>query len=251
MKTLSEILKEIESLRSVIDMDITSVQPATRAGWEAAQSAAKTKIDSVKDEYARTAKSVSVGIYLGGDREVVQAAVKVAQDKGDALVVNGNEIYERIALPVYAMMGGSGLLSASQSARILQELTQIGNELKIASMPIPDVAALSGQKHVPDLGSLVDIIRDSIRKAVGDELAMMYTTKKVGDLALEMKMARPLIPVVLLNVQQEQISNETAAGMWSDHYVVEAKAGDDPESLVLDVFNAINDKLKNNKKKKK
>jgi hypothetical protein len=226
MMSLENILNEIASYEEVIDLDLDSVRPQVRPGFESRKRDAKDNLPLLKAKYEREALSHSIGFFVDGTPEQVKSFSEVSAEEGGTITVSASAMYERLAKPSHAAMGGSREFTAGDMSLLVNELKEVMRELDIHDIDSP---SLTGLHVLHTFEDVVSFVRGMLLSTQGgsDGLNRKYVQKSMLDTALKARHANTALPVVVVGATTADKDN--LAPLFTKSVVVSI-----PEEQVVD-----------------
>lgn len=195
MKTLEEIVKDIEKTEAIANMVLEELPTAVRPSWAGRILKSQNDLKDLKAEYRACILRSAVAIFTIGDAEKSRefGAFVVAQNEG--VVVDASALYKRIADSIEPTLAESRQFGVTQTYKLHQGLQEVMHEVGLQEMPMPDRALEVITKNYE---AVVDHVRNVIRGAAGDMLNRLYVEKQIADAALSIRYIGGMTPVVVL-----------------------------------------------------
>lgn len=202
MSELSTILEQLHSYRKILNTDLDTVSPRTRAGFETSQREAKDNIAAALKEYEEKLFSSSICFYPHGeDPAKVANFIDVAVSEAPTMLqLNARSMYADIALKIWPSMGYRHQFTMDCFSTLVRELRYIGQELGVDEMSAPRY----GEPFAcSKLEELVDYVAHLVQEAMGHELNKLYLRRRALNYALATEHTGAL-PVILENASPEE-----------------------------------------------
>jgi hypothetical protein len=249
MKTLEEVaavLKEITDDMAIASAEIpNSVEAKDIALYQITRVRAQERIRDNLQKYRFFVDSHIGLIIPQGPVELQKAFADKAATLGKTYTYNLLDTYRRLVAPTYAQMGGTGAFTPSNIADVygmLRLLTR--RDLNIFRFRDPEISWLM-QISIKSMDQLAEGVRDSINRSSGHALIAKAINKYVADEAVKNPIARMVIPVVALEVADDEIAG--LEKFYSKHTLV-ADLNDvemeDVEKSVIEAFTQLKNQLK-------
>lgn len=250
MNDLELALKEYQDTLTMSSINLDDVPLRTRPGKESQKREAQNRLEEVQASYGTQLRKALFGIAITGSE--TQEFVKIALEESESLVVNGAEIYERIAERVSASLGDKKEFGVGQYGIVIQELRAIGGELNVTSMPSPK---WTEPVFVGNKEGLLKHIRFMVDSSVGLDLPALYIGQQILSAAIKNGSNRNTVPVLITGLElasmsgllvkmfQEGRSLAVDTSMEADKKI--------SKEFVLDTFDKIKKQLKFTKTPKK
>lgn len=202
MTSLETLLNKLDHAEKTSKLDPNEPQYAkTRSGIESAVVKAKESVGKLREEYAQAILNNGVAIFLSGPKDKTEQFCQVVTELGEAVVVNAEELYSRLAAPLGSMIGPSRNFSTEAASHLVRSIVEVAREVG-ASITRPI------RTHVPEVVNtqeeMVSHVRSMIRAEVGDSLAAAYIKKTVGREGLKIRYMGSTSPVIVLNASTEE-----------------------------------------------
>lgn len=200
--TLEELVTSIEAAEKTALIDADDPQYArTRTGILSAIGAAKARLETLKTQYAEGVLYNGVAIFLYGPRDKTEQFEQSVANLGGAVVIDGSEMYQRIALPVERAIGRDRKFGVEQTSIMHRVLGEVSNEVKVW---ISRALKLPTDVILPDAAATLAFVRNTVRAAVGDDLNATYLKTALAREALKIRYKDPVVPVLITNTTPEE-----------------------------------------------
>jgi hypothetical protein len=176
-----------------------------RVGRETAINGAKADIVRLTKEVKKLTNEVSGGIFVDGPGTSAFAAI--AEDEGHAVTVDAGKLYETLADAVETTLSQN----SSREWRLdivrslMAQLSGLSERLGISYM-----AGLDTTKYNRTLLATRDdtlaMVRDVVRKAVGDDLNGLLLQTEVADAVIKSEYAQAVVPVIVINAHPDDVT---------------------------------------------
>lgn len=200
--TLQELVEGIESAEKTASINADEPQYArTRSGILSSIGAAKTRLDALKRDYANSIMTNGVAIFLYGPANKTDEFIQLVQKLNGAVVVDGAELYKRIASVVEPAIGRDRRFGTTQTAIMHRVIGEISKELNVwvsRAMKLPSDVVLA------DANATLDFVRTSVRDQMGDDMNLTFLKNAIAREALKIRYKDPVAPVLLSNLTPEE-----------------------------------------------
>ena len=201
-RNLENILGDLDATKKMASINPDEPQYArTRAGIQTAVMQAQGKVEALKTEYGATVQKNGVAIFLYGPPDKTQEFAALVSGMGEAVVIDGAELYKRIADRIEPAIGRDRSINAEHVAMMHRALGEISKEI---SVWLSRVVSFSTQNVVKDGAATLEYVRNSIRNELGDELNSTYLKSVLAREALKIRYMGYVAPVIILNVTPEE-----------------------------------------------
>lgn len=246
MSDLEIALKAYRDTVATATLNLDDVPLRVRAGKESQKRQAEANLVAMLKLYAIELRKASFGVAVTGPSAA--EFVKLFKEETEtALVVNGAQIYKRIADRVFPAMGSNREFGVSHYSMMITELRVIADELDIASMPSPK---WTEPVNVADEGGLLNHVRNMVDSSAGVELTSLYLSRQIVSEGLAFKSDEPTVPVLVTGLEpktaDELLSKTFPEGRFTLVKTKEVTTKED----VLEVIKTIKQQIKNSKKNK-
>lgn len=235
---MTELEKAVESYKDLMalsNLDLDEVPKSVRAGRESQKREAQSGLHAAKEVVQANLKKALFGICVKGD---VEAFVAIATEEAECLVVDADAMYRRISNFVGSTMGDRQEFGVSQFAALIQELRQIGTELKLGEMPSP---RWTEPVSVGNQAGLFKQVKTMVESATGIELLARYVTSQIVDAAIASGVAKNTVPVILKGEASEALLNSI---FQEGRTLTTTLEGVVTKEVVLEVFSKVKKQLK-------
>lgn len=244
-ENLKNILNRMKSLKKTVQTDLSGWDPRTLASAQTQKSLAESQLTEAKEFYKKELVNCLFRVFVTGPRseEFEQLATKEG-----ALVVDGSYVYSYLAGKVLPSLDRKDpRFGPNQLALLIAFLVEYGQSNGWQSFAIPEVAHNEINTPVPDLKSLVEKIRKSLRVGNGDEMTRLFLEREIITKAIELNVTTSVVPVFIVNLSIEEF-NELKKSLFprSNYSLVETSADSNPDNLWKAVNKEIKSKLKSN-----
>lgn len=243
MKT-EELLQQMDQAKKLATIDTDAWDFRSKPSIEATKKQAQENLVEMVKEYSNRVLSNTLGIFLSGEQAKQQLFAEIAGAEAGALVFDADAMYRRIAIDMEPSIGPSRQLGMTQQTVLIANLRIIGQELGVASLPIPKFS--ESDSVAPDLDALAKAIKNSCRRAFGEDLNILSLRSEIVKQAQEKKLAAPVTAVVILGTDSDEA--EEIGKAFTKSVSVSLGTGENGEvtqETVLKQLNSINKKLKN------
>jgi hypothetical protein len=206
---LTETIKELDTAKAASLRDPDLEPPFTRGAVEGSVNAAKNDIVRLRKEVKLLTNATAGGIFLlksTPEGRAQEDFIIIAEDEGGAVTVDGGELYQVLTDAVERVMANNN----SREWRIdithalMAQLSGLGQRLGISYM-----AGLDTSKYIrstlPTRDDVLAMVRDIVRKAVGDDLNGLKLQQDIADAVIKAEHVQNVVPVVVINTFPEDI----------------------------------------------
>lgn len=191
-KTLVDQIREQRELAS-LDLDLVPLN--SRPAFAIAKANAAEVVSALEAQYAEFVLDNAVLLLLEGKPEAVVRFAEIAREMGPTAVLDYNAVYNELAEKVAQTMPTSPkVFDTVQYLRLIGALTDLGQELNIASMPRP---RFTSQAFASD-EEIGPFVRDIVEATFSTELVIMALKKELHKQAVEIGFSTA-VPAVVLN----------------------------------------------------
>lgn len=242
MSELEESLKLYTETLALANLNLDDVPNRVRPGKESQKRQASADLENVRNRYAADLRKALFGLVVTGPG--TEDFVRTAEEEAEVVVVDGSEIYKRIASRVAPAMSSSREFGVSHYGAVIQELRAIGNELNVTSMPAP---TWSEPANVGDEQGLLRHVRGMVDSGVGLDLPALYISRQIIDAAIKAGSNRPTVVVVVTGLGD--VAEAMAPKLFHEGRSIQVTTTSEVnKEFVLDTFNKVKKQLKANKK---
>jgi hypothetical protein len=237
-KQVAKLVQEIAENQVRAARDLEDVPANSRPGIEMSIRQAKDQVTVLEAEYAAYVKDRAFTIFPVGPHAEEYAGIAAVE--GETVNVSARMLYNVVSEDIEVSLGARRLFGVTQLTMLLNGLSDIGRELDLINLPIPQIVDVP---HLPDFEALVDFVRSITREAIGDRVQVPFIEREVTRTALERGYSLSRIPVVITGTvpaEQESLSQLLFSGKG---FVVDTRGGVTKET-VHSSFKSINAQLK-------
>lgn len=249
MSQLGELLQQAEQYEKIKKIDPNEPKyHKTRGAMQTKVRQAADQINKLKQSYYDNVFPQSLLIAVNGPEDKVEAFVNLVNSLEEGVGVNAHHMYDRMAKPVEAQLGTRRQLSVNNSARILEELGRIVDDLEVVKIVKLQIKALPILKTYQDVRNFV---KDQIDSQAGMMLLFQFMKKQIAEKAFTMKFSGSVLPVVVGNLTATNFEQfRDSFGKGGTSYTIEA---DDVvnSDYVYNVFSQVKERFKPATKKTK
>ena len=239
-KELQAALNILLETQRISERDVTDDPPETRNGLAVLKQVAINELPIVRKYYTDLLTKHIVKVFIKGNMPELEAYLK----KEGGIVLNGNLLYnwliENLAKP--------SVFGPQHTIQVMELLAEFCKANEIESIPMPywdgaDVEVIIGN----DVNKLVNIIKKAVRVTNKDDITKFVLTKYAFLQAINDKVAYNLVPVVIFNLDPEEITGLSDAlfnGQQSVVVDVNGKKFDEVVVLLNQQLQAANTALK-------
>jgi hypothetical protein len=245
MRDLEDIVKDLAQNIQHANIDLEAANYKSRPSLTHLKNEAQGRVEKLKVEYAQRIRASSVGIFLYGDSDRLQAFTAIAEEEAGVLAVNAGELFERLAMRVEASLGASREFGPTQLQGLIEALSTLSKDMGIRSMPKPKLQDLVA---VADQQELIQHVRRLVESAVEGDLLRLYVDQKVNEVAVEAQFAGSVLPVAVLGTSREDLA--VLAPLFTHSVSVEVGTSEDgavDREYVLSKLEAMKKSLKGKK----
>ena len=241
MSDLEVALKEYNDNLALANLNLDDVPRNVRAGRESQKRDAEANMETFRDRYAGALRKAVFGLaVVGPDTEEF---VRIAKEEAEVLVVDGSELYKRIADRVAPSMGTNREFGVSHYSTVITELRTIAQELNVFSMPSPK---WSEPVSVGDEVGLLKHITSMVDSGVGLDLAALYITRQILTAGLAAGADKNTVPVLVTGLGDK--ATQMLPKLFHEGRNALVQANEVNKEFVLDTFNKVKKQIKSSKK---
>ncbi len=202
-RSLEAILKDIDQNTETLSTPLENISPRLLPGFQMSVREAKEQEGKLRTEYAtRIGTSTSVYFPFGNPDKAV-AFKDIAAKEGDAISVDSNALYLRLAEGVEPSIGHTREFGSSQimhlTTKIREEFTALGfPNATFNRLILPEV------RVVADVAAVAVYARELCERSLGTGLNAMVINKNIIDAALASRFAGKVLRIVVLNATPEE-----------------------------------------------
>lgn len=242
MSDLETSLKEYNDNLALANINLDDVPVKVRAGKESQKRDALSNVEDFRDRYGAALRKAAFGLALSGPGS--EEFIRVAKEEADVLVVDGSELYKRIADRVAPSMGTNREFGVSQYSAVITELRAIAQELNVYSMPSPK---WTEPVNVGDDVGLLKHITSMVDSGVGLDLAALYITRQILTAGLAAGANKTTVPVIVTGLGDKAAEMLPKLFHEGRSLLVDAPK-DVTKEFVLDTFTKVKKQIKTTKK---
>lgn len=234
--TIKQLAEDIEKFSKLANTDLDELSPAVRAGWASTIENSKTKLKELERQYSQQVARNSAAVLLLGPADKAQQLADLIKSKGEGFVVDASALYRRLAQHIMPTMrddGRSVEWGITQTSRLIGALREIGPELGLTELPMPD------RVEQPSVATFDDVLRHVkhvIRSSSGESLNKLYIEKELVKQALAIRYTGAVVQVIVLGASEDEaydLGRMFGFGCFSEILSDEDEVG---EPLMLAVF---------------
>jgi len=242
MTELENALNRYLETKGHAELNLDEVPFRVRPGRESQKRQAQADLEGIKKVYENELAKHTFGVMVFGSNP--SDFVKIATEEAEVLVVDGNEIFNRITAKVTTSMGTAQEFGVTQFGMVIRELRDIASELNIVSMPSPK---WSEPASVASHEGLLKHITDMVNSSGGVELLAYYVGRQITDAGLKAKANKNVVPVIVTGLDA-QTANALGLNLFAEGRQVFVNTPQEvTKDYVLNTFNLIKKQLKQNK----
>jgi hypothetical protein len=228
---VKKLLEEIELTENVANEDIAGWDPRTVIGKQMSKNQAATRLDVLRDQYRQALAEAAVGILLDASPDLQQEYAAFAEDEAGTITVDANEMYLQIGKRVFPSIGRDKLFTATQSALMFETIEEIAVHVQ-APLTLTAPVGTPHNSIVQNEQECANLIRDTIRKAIGDGLLKLYIEKQVIEKALAVRYNSNVVPVVVVNATPAEVVGLEKALFMGRNFPVKLTGNVSKESVL-------------------
>lgn len=192
-------------------MDMADVPPNNRAAWEVARRQAGDRLSDLERNYVRQLQAQSVVIAPFGPGDKATEFGDIASSE-EGLVASAVDLYEGIAQDVEKTVGFSRTWGVSQYSETVQRALEAARTAGVQELQ-HDTSAPFTPRAVPDHDAVVEAVRDTVRKALGDDVARAYLFKRLKEVAMSANLPENApVAVAILGARDAQEAQALLGG---------------------------------------
>jgi hypothetical protein len=199
-RELKDIIKDIRETEKLACTKEADVPYKNRPGMGIAIRTACERLPTLIEELKATAiPSRLSAVYATGDAAVIAEAAAFLEKNG-GIVINANEIYNKICADIEPTYDRSRSFNTTQHNIMLRGIREIAQALEYDNLPAPPYKETLCKNDLETLAH----IRKVIRSSIGDEFSKKYLTKALVNAILKLGVDVPRIPILVLDVQSPE-----------------------------------------------
>jgi hypothetical protein len=232
-RTLENILNDVQNNTRIAATELDAVHPDVRPGFEMAIREANENLARLRDEYRQRVFATSVGFFVTGEPEKVEAFASRARALANVFIVDAAQMYREIAADIEPTLGSSREFSVNQLARLSVSLQNIAKDAGLRGDLAPP--PLRGIRTVQDHEAVVDYVHEIISAGVGEAINVVYATNHLLRQALTARFSGNVFAALVLNTTPDsQVALSQPFAVRTD--VVIGPDDEVNEGFVLKVF---------------
>jgi hypothetical protein len=201
-RTIEVILNDLKAALQAANIDLDGVPARSLPSFEMSKRQATDDAVVLKKEYVTRIMGISRAFVTTGDPQKALEYAAVAAREGATITVDAQELYKKIADRVEPSLGSTREFTVNQLFLLHRALEVMAAELGLSDLSAPRLRELRVCATAADTTAY---IRELVRGSCGDVLNLTYLQSVIGDRALEMDFKGQLLPIVLLNVDGEDL----------------------------------------------
>ena len=223
---ISEVTKQYLATKKIADLDLNEVGYASRIGTECQKNAASQECMVLARQLKQLVDSDSAAIFTVGPKGNQRDVADLAEDEG-AVVVNGMEVYTKIAELVMPSLGSGHTFTFETAQALMAAMTRIGNYVGAASFLMPLVHQYYGMTF-DTIDGLTSFVKEVVQKSNGDDFNTFYIAQKVFEHILYCEYDSNVVVVVVIGADPADVKGDLAAKLFSGH-TISVDVGNPPE----------------------
>lgn len=203
MTDLKQLAKNLAQTQALAKTDLEVVPYQTRASITSMVRDAQERLEKLRTEYSARIRASSVGLFVFGEPVRVAAFTEIAAAEAGVILIQGDDLYQRLASRVAPTLGASHEFGPTQLGVLHLALSDLMKAMDIRRMEMPRLQELVA---TPDRVSLVAYIRKLVQASVGHELLRLVVDRAINDKALAEMFAGKVLPVAVVGLAPEEVS---------------------------------------------
>lgn len=245
MSELEKALSDYNANVALANLNLDEVPTKVRAGKEGQKRQAQANLETMEKAYGEQLRKVTFGLAVmgpGADKFIKEFVAEA----DTSLVVNGAEIYQRIADRVAPAMGNTKEFGVSHYGIVITELRTIANELNILSMPSPK---WSEPVSVATTDGLLNHVRSMVDSSAGVELTSLYLRRQISNAGLKAGSDAPTVPVLVTGLDPQTAEELLVRTFPEGRFALVNTKETTTKEDVLEAIKNIKQQIKKNKTK--
>jgi hypothetical protein len=195
--SLKTLFKEYKETEKVALMNTEGVDFKTKPGREMLKASAQEKLKSLNSELQKEVTQSVFTVMVGGTG--AQDLATLAAKNSDAIAVDANEVYQKLAERCLETMGSSKTFGITQFLALRFELTLLGTKFQ---KPF-SLGDFKSDMYAPTSKDVSSVVESMVKSANGLNLAKAYIEDQTLTKVFENELDSKVIPVFVLNVKDE------------------------------------------------
>lgn len=237
MSKLSALVEQIEATTKTANTNLDDVHPNTRGGWASAIIEAKERLKGLQKEYGAQLLRSGVAIFVEGDSTKSVELAGLVRDEKEGLYVFADALYMRLAADIEPTLSEARTWGIAQTHKLHLMLKEVGHELALSEIPMPTAVL---DTTFRDHQALVEHIRTTIHKDIGDDLNRLYMERQIIEQATKIRYSNDVTPVLILKATDDEaptLAKSLARGMTKLKITEEDKVDKD---FMITAFKQVN-----------
>ena len=206
MSSLAKIFEDIkvqqacqaaEVAPNVIQGKIPPSEMARVTGLELAKKQAGPEIERLRAEYNKLIFSSSAIIFVTGDDDKAKAFAELAKED-EALVVESDELWRRLARQAEDIMGPGRILNASVCGQIVRSVAQVLAHFQFRNVSYPQVLMGFIDSVATTEGEVAQVVKATMKKSTDDPVNVWWVAQDVANRAFAQDFTNEPLPVVVV-----------------------------------------------------
>lgn len=240
---IQQAYQNAELAPNVIQGKIPPSEIARVTGLELAKKQAAPEIERLRAEYDKLIYTTSAVILVTGDKEKAAAFGKLAKED-EALVVESDELWRRLARQAEDLMGPGRIVNATVCNQIVRGVTQILSRFKLQNVSYPQVPMVYMDAVASTEDDVVSIVKATVKNSTPAPVNLWWLAQDVANRAFAQEFVEEPIAVVAI------INEAGDLKVWEDEFLsycakvsVNVDDYDSPEEALATAREGIREKL--------
>lgn len=197
-KELKEVLDTLLETQRAADLDMAEIPPETRIGMATRKQEAVNYLPVATKNYTNELSKHIVKVFIKGSSAELEAYLK----KEGGIVLNGNLLYDWLA----DNLQRPRVFAPQHTVQVMELLAEFCKANDIDSIPMPRWESIDVEALVDVPSKLINILKKGIRLTNKDDLTKFVLTKYTFLQAIKDKVTYNLVPVVIFNLSDDEIT---------------------------------------------
>ena len=202
---VKQLLTEMDSIEEFLARTQDHMDPRTMPGMQARQHEFMEKLENLSNKYREVMRQQGFAIFLTGDPQE-QAAFAAIASEVITLNLSANAVYDYLAKELWPAVRSQDQFQATHIVMLIEHMVSLGQTLGLNSMPNPAPTADLIQT-IGDVTNLSRLIRLSIERQAGTELASEYLEYEATERSLQNRYGGSSLLLLITDATAEQIQN--------------------------------------------
>ena len=202
---IKQLLTDMDTIEEFLARTQDHMDPRTMPGMQARQHEFMEKLETMSNKYREVMRQQGFAIFLAGDAQE-QAAFAAVASEVITLNLSANAVYDYLAKELWPAVRAQDQFQATHIVMLIEHMVALGQKLGMNSMPNPAPTADLIQT-IGDVTNLSRLIRLSIERQAGTELASEYLEYEATERALQNRYSGSSLLLLITDATTEQIQN--------------------------------------------